>query len=195
MEKILDLCESGLKANIDLAVMLAKTHGFLPVLENMYGYQYAINQSLEDVIFSGLNLCYKGLDGVVKIEAKKVKKIDISSNSLKVLDVSGCKELRVLNCRNNVLKNLDLKNCLKIEKIICGINNLKNLDLKHCKNLFLLSCPHNELKNLNLEGLGKLEYLNANFNLLKNLNIKGCVSIDYLTYVNNKPLFTKLKKD
>ena len=101
-------------------------------------------------------------------------------NVLTTLDVSNCKELKVLDCENIGLSKLIIKGCSKLEDIDCDGNNLKKLDVSGSPKVKFLYCSKNKLKELNLGVNPEIYWLHCEDNKLNELDISKCSKLVYL---------------
>jgi Leucine-rich repeat (LRR) protein len=59
----------------------------------------------------------------------KIIKIDVGSNNLTSLDITGCSKLKELYCRNNKLSTLTMNNANSLKTIDCSNNELREIVL------------------------------------------------------------------
>jgi hypothetical protein len=60
-------------------------------------------------------------------------------NQLKLLDLSGCTDLKILSCGNNILTSLDASSLINLESLSCHDN-------KDLSDNYLLTIPTEKLK-------------------------------------------------
>lgn len=144
------------------------------------------------------------LEGISYFTA--LTKLICDDNSLRTLDVSGCKALTYLACENNFLKKLDLAECKALTelycennalvtlyvtgcktltKLFCNNNRLEKLDVSRCKALTELCCENNFLETLDVEGYTVSIGLYCENHSIGTLSIAGCKALTYLSCHNN----------
>jgi len=132
--------------------------------------------------------------------------LDVSSNALASLDVSGLTNLQELYCYANHITNLNLNGCANLSALLCmnnplgaldlsgmaslctlwcDLNGLTNLSLTGCTNLIDLSCARNPLGVLDVSGLSGLSALYCGYDVLTNLNLTGCTNLSLLACNDN----------
>lgn len=109
------------------------------------------------------------LDGIEYFP--KLRKLNCTQCGLRVLDVSGNKELEELNCSDNYLGELDVKKNKKLKVLFCSDNKLKKLDVSANKNVMRLHCSDNKLRKINLNKNKKIYDLLVSNNMLKKLDV------------------------
>ena len=78
-----------------------------------------------------------------RINNKPVTKIDVSSRSIRSLDLSACSGLKELQCGDNQIGSIKLSGCSSLEKLGCVHNLMSSLDISGCPNLIELVCFDN----------------------------------------------------
>jgi len=99
--------------------------------------------------------------------------LNVVSQNLTTLDVSGLTALTFLNCDNNNLTTLDVSGLTALIDLSCDNNNLTTLDVSGLTALIDLSCDNNNLTNLDVSGLTALAFLDCN----NNPNCKGILDL------------------
>ncbi|GLU54120.1 hypothetical protein Dfri01_35810 [Dyadobacter frigoris] len=102
--------------------------------------------------------------------------------SLKYLNISNCKELKILNCRGNHLSKLDLSQNTKLREIFCDDNyDLETLDLSKNTALEILSAPGGErFSKLDLSRNLNLKKLICYSPALKTLDVSMLANLSFL---------------
>lgn len=116
------------------------------------------------------------LDGIEYFP--KLRKLNCTQCGLRVLDVSGNKELEELNCSDNYLGELDVKKNKKLKVLFCSDNKLKKLDVSANKNVMRLHCSDNKLRKINLNKNKKIYDLLVSNNMLKKLDLKKLTNLE-----------------
>lgn len=132
------------------------------------------------------NLTVSG-SGAVNLEA-----LNIPSNQLTSLTLTGLDNMKSLNCSNNQLVNLNLNNLSDLEQLNCANNNIQTLNLSGVPSLKHLDCNNNKLTGLNVSGLTALEYLDCSNNIstdlvgnqITSLNLAGLANLKYVDFSN-----------
>ena len=94
--------------------------------------------------------------------SSKLKSLTIHENHIVSLDISACRQLRLLYCFwNDGLTSLDLTGLTELEDLRCaqGDFHLSGLDLSDCPQLRYLYCNEDRLKTLDLSANPLLEEL------------------------------------
>ncbi len=133
------------------------------------------------------------------------------NNNLKTIDVSKCKNLKILYIAYTGIETLDLSNNQKLEELYIDDTKIKNIDLKSnkslkrfwcpecnltaldvstCPELTHLSCWGNKITKLDLTNNKKLELLYCGQNNITELNLDNNNNLSILDCVENK--ITKL---
>lgn len=115
------------------------------------------------------------LDGIEYFP--KLRKLNCTQCGLRVLDVSGNKELEELNCSDNYLGELDVKKNRKLKVLNCCNNKMRRLDVSSNIQLKVLFCTDNKLKTINLKKNKKIFNLFVSNNMFKNLDIKKLTNL------------------
>ena len=76
--------------------------------------------------------------------------LDCYSNSLTILDVSGCTALTHVDCDSNLISSLNITGCRNLTNLHCYYNKLKSLNLSNCPKLAYLECDGNSLTSVDL---------------------------------------------
>lgn len=154
-----------------------------------------------------LNAEGSGISNAVGLnECTGLTVLDVSSNALTALDVSGLDHLEELYCYANSITNLNLSGCTNLWALICMDNplgaldvsgmdrlswvfcyndGLTNLDLNGCASLDVLICGNNPLSDLDVSGKNRLSRLDCPNSGLTNLNLSGCTNLALLACNDN----------
>lgn len=97
----------------------------------------------------------------------------LSFNKLTVLDVRGCRSLRMLTCGWNRLRNLNVNDASALKYLDCKVNDLMRLDMGRKDALDLLDCSCNLLELLDVRGCPALSCLYCQGNRLRSLDLTG----------------------
>ena len=163
-----------------------------------------------DIDLSGIDSLYadgRGISNAVGLNGcTDLTYLDVSSNALASLDVSGLYNLEELYCYNNQITNLNLSGCTNLSVLYCMnnplgaldfsgmaslrvlwcyVNGLTNLNLTGCTNLTELFCVYNPLGALDVSGLSSLSTLYCYVDGLTNLNLTGCTNLTRLACNDN----------
>ena len=101
----------------------------------------------------------------------KLEEIDCSQCNFAELDVSGCKNLRILDCHN----------CPNLSKLTLGSKSEMKDDLP----LVVLNCSDCQIDKLDLSRCSKLEYLSCSNNKISAIDLTACSEIKQLTFYGN----------
>ena len=94
-----------------------------------------------------LDLSSLFIDSLEGIEHfRYLKRLDVSLNFLKALDISSLVYLENLNCDGNYLTELTLGSHEHLRKLSCRENRLTSLNLSEVPALTSLSCQENRLR-------------------------------------------------
>ena len=116
--------------------------------------------------------------------------LDVTTNQLTSLNVSGNSLLTVLKCGNNMLPSIDLSQNPMISELRIWLNNLSSLDLSSNTNITIVEAFNNQLTDVNLSGLLNLFSLNLSNNMLNSIDISEDTNLTFL--VINENLLTSL---
>jgi len=120
-------------------------------------------------------------------EAKgNLTRIEVNSNHLTALDVSGLTALGYLNCNSNRLTSLDLSGSTAMSYFSCTGNRLTSLDLSGLTALQQVYCSSNRLTSLDVSGLTGLVTLNCSGNRLTSLDVSGLTALTHLVCTDNQ---------
>ena len=106
-------------------------------------------------------------------EGNELFELSVTDTKLRLLDLSVCKELRVLNVSRNRLTHLDIS----------------------AQSLIYLNVKGNRLKKLDLTGQLQLEYVNAIGNQLRECVCSATEALQFLLLEDNPIDTTQLQKD
>jgi len=114
----------------------------------------------------------------------KLTYVDLSSNELHTLKVTGLANMTTLRCPRNVLTEINLTGCTALDQLWCGSNSWSSgnpLDLTQIPNVTEVSIDSNYNSTLNstdnpitsitIPVGSKLDYLNVNGNALTSLDL------------------------
>ena len=111
---------------------------------------------------------------------KKLKLLNVGYNVLTGIDVSGNAELAELLCEVNNLASLDTRSNDKLTRLICSDNSLETIDLNQNKLLRTVLIDGNSLSSLDVTNNEKLDTLICSSNAVSNLDLKYNTSLVYL---------------
>jgi hypothetical protein len=104
--------------------------------------------------------------------------LDCEDNTLSQIDLSANTNLMYLTCNDNLLSEIDLSGNLQLEQVWCNDNTLTAIDLSANTHLNELYCGNNPLNSLNIQN-------GNNHNLLEfralNVNSNICIQVDDAT--------------
>lgn len=115
-----------------------------------------------------------------RINNKPVTKIDVSSRSIRSLDLSACSGLKELQCGDNQIGSIKLSGCSSLEKLGCVHNLMSSLDISGCPNLIELVCFDNYISTITFGNNTSLKDLDCSRNELTSLNISNCPNLETL---------------
>ena len=130
-----------------------------------------------------LDLRYLELDGWLDVTPlTQLQTLYVDGNSIDILAVNGCENLRELHCSSNLLASLNVSQCPALEVLNCAFNQITTLDLgtdamQGGSRLQELSCFNNKLGTLNLSGASALQTIRCSNNELTSLDISACTSL------------------
>lgn len=142
----------------------------------------------------------------LKIISSKVKYIDLCSNNLTSLDVSGCPALEKLycsenklgsvstagckvlsdfDCSNNMLDRIDVSENKALAYLYCNKNSLTEIDISNNLNLIRFWCNVNSVQSLTIGNKPQLEEIVCSKNKLVSLDLINCPNLKDLSCTNN----------
>lgn len=122
----------------------------------------------------------------------KLQEVYAYDNDLQNIDVSGCKDLRLLHvgydgvCNKNRLTELDISNNHKLKTLDCSYNLLREIDVSQNPDLEILRCPVNQITALYLRNNPQLDRLEVWTNQLTSLDLSSCTSLTKLNFAVNQ---------
>lgn len=154
------------------------------VISNAIARKFEPMERFYDIDLSGLvrlDAEGRGISNAVGLNGcTDLSLLDVSSNSLASLDVSGMSNLAELYCYANQITNLNLTGCTNLSALVCMYNPLGALDVSGMASLSTLWCWGDELTNLNLTGCINLAELVCVSNPLGTLDVSGLSSLSTL---------------
>jgi Leucine-rich repeat (LRR) protein len=115
--------------------------------------------------------------------------LQVNSNRLTTLDISGLTSLTTLDCSKNLLITLDVSELISLTNLNCSYNKLTTLDVWELTSLSDFKCYNNQLTALDVSGLKALTYLSCEENQLAFLDVSGLTSLKTLYCDTNKLKF------
>ncbi len=130
--------------------------------------------NLKELYCSGNNLTTLNLNGLLNLERLNLvgnkftslsfqelsnlnlMYLDLGSNPITTLDVSGLKKLVELKCEYSQLTELNVSGLLNLDTLLLQYNNLTTVDLNGLINLRRLECNNNKMITLDVSGLVNL---------------------------------------
>lgn len=150
-----------------------------PVIQGQGATEYTITSSEITITGSQITLFSCTMGGLTESDfthAPSLKSLNVSSNSLRALNLSAQRSLEMLHCGINQLTELDLSTLEGIQSVNCVQNAIAALDLSHNTKLNFLNCATNKLIGLQVEG-ESLKTLLCYGNRIKTLDLKGCPNL------------------
>ena len=114
--------------------------------------------------------------------------LDVSSNELTELNLSGFSELTEIKCYGNQLTALDVTDCINLTELLCYNNALTSVDVSTATKLVTLWINNNQLTELDLSN-NNITSLYCDNNQIKNLNLSGNTNLYELECRNNQLTF------
>jgi hypothetical protein len=124
-----------------------------------------------------LRILYSG-DGVLEnivigSGSNKIEQINVKSNMLESIDLTGLLSLNYLDCGNNRISTLSMSSNSKLERVFCSGNEISELVTSGLSDLTHLKCDTNLISELDLSANTKLSEATVNNNVLEQLNLKN----------------------
>lgn len=111
----------------------------------------------------------------IKISAKKIFLIDVSSQNIKIIKFENCIELFSLKCQFNSIYELDVSGLSDLENLKCNDNKINKIKFGNHEYLYSLSCEGNQLNSLHLSGhADNIQVLNCAENNITDLDLHKC---------------------
>ena len=107
------------------------------------------------------------------------------NGSLKTIDVSHNKKLKLLNVGYNVLTGIDVSGNAELAELLCEVNNLASLDTRSNDKLTRLICSDNSLETINLNQNKLLRTVLIDGNSLSSLDVTNNEKLDTLICLSN----------
>jgi hypothetical protein len=185
----------------------------------LYSPTYSI-QSLSGIeYFKNLTSLYFHLSDVTELDVSKNLKLRIlecrknqlsklvlndslaylscSENPLKILNVSGLKNLRTLYCNQTQLSALDIRANINLEFFECANNPIKNIDVSKNSKLSTIYLPNTELSAFDVSQNPLLRSLTCNGNKIQKLDLSQNLKLSSCDCSNNElsifEIYTDLK--
>lgn len=171
-----DKDRDGLINNAELAVIEAKTEirRYESRMKNMKGIE--LFKNLEE-----LETTRGDLEELDVSKNTKLRKLVIDHNyKLKKLTLGNHERLDELDLTTNYMTTLDLSGVEAIGWLGCDYNKLASLDLSGTK-VEVLSCSNNGMTSLKLGKQDGLRHLDCIDNNLRSVDISQCSELDYMT--------------
>ncbi len=112
--------------------------------------------------------------------------LDLSSNQLTSIDISGNTSLTTLILYNNNLTNIDLSNNTSLTNLNLSSNQLTNIDVSVNTSLTDLDLSNNQLTSLDLSHNMLLEQLYLDDNQLTSIDVSNITSLTDLVLYSNQ---------
>lgn len=98
----------------------------------------------------------------------------LSGNSkLNTLELTNCKNLKILDMYHNGITYLNASRCEKLEKLGCHDNKIQSIDMSYCPNLQSFSGNNNNLEIINIAGSNQIAKPDIENYLLKTVTVDG----------------------
>ncbi|MEH0008381.1 MAG: hypothetical protein V6Z82_06630, partial [Flavobacteriales bacterium] len=128
----------------------------------------------------------KGIRSLKGIEYfPELRKLTVSDNKLKSLDISENKKLYALNCHKNQLTELDISQNKALRYLSCSSNSLTQLNISSNEKLTKLWCSGNQLTQLDLSKNTALQVLGCKDNRLTQLDLSKNTELKRLECYGN----------
>ncbi len=119
--------------------------------------------------------------------SKKIQELNLSSNDLSTIDLSGLTDLRILSLDNNNISDVNLSNSTKLEKLTISDNNISNLQLPNSlSELKFIKASNNSISNINLSTANNITELILDNNDLSSINLDSNTSLIKLDLNKNR---------
>ncbi|MCR5375220.1 MAG: hypothetical protein K6E71_00500 [Lachnospiraceae bacterium] len=126
-------------------------------------------------------LMYEGLTNLVLGDNPKLRTLNLESNDVAVLNLTGAPNLQMLNCQENWLVLLNLSANTMLQELNCGGNRLEELDVSNLKDLVQLQCSSNGLKTIRFAtDMNALTRIDCGCNSMKELDVHGLPELSEL---------------
>ena len=118
---------------------------------------------------------------------QELKSVELSSNNIESVNVSGLEKLEYLRFRDNSSSaTLNAAKCINLEEIDCQRSQLTDINMSGLINLKQIDCSYNQLTQLNVSGLNNLVTLICTMNRLTQLDISGLNNLVTLNCSHNQ---------
>ncbi len=151
------------------------------------------NNQLKTIIWGehpelwGLNLGYTSYNAPLDLRCfPNLIDLDVSGNTYKELNLSGCPSLKTLYASDNSLQSVVLSDNPQLTFLQLSGNALQNLDLSGCPSLKSLYAYNNNLQSVVLGDKPQLATLSLGGNALQELDLSGCPSLENLDVYQNE---------
>jgi len=139
------------------------------------GYDDVLDNLVLTVNITGivsLNISNASISSLLGIEDFAALEIlNSSNNTLESIDLSNNTSLLELDVSDNSLSVLDINQNLLLTSLNCSNNTVENLDLNANTALMILNCSNNELTSINLNNNSALNNLDCSMNLIESIDI------------------------
>ena len=109
-----------------------------------------INLSYLDISY---NFNLTSLNLLNNINLKRL--LTVNMFNLSNIDISNCKDLKIINCSGSGLTELNVRNCLSLTDLNCVGTSISQLDLSKNLNLNRLLCYSNKVKEICVANLSQ----------------------------------------
>ena len=140
-------------------------------------------------------VCNSRVDGEKIVDTTGLEKmprmayLDLSSNNISSIDVSGFNLLSYLNLHSNQLNAINVSNNSGLTNLYLNNNNISAIDLTHNPELKEIDISNNELDSINLSNNVKLVYAKLHANQLSSIDVSNNTALRLLNINdNNIPL-------
>lgn len=120
----------------------------------------------------------------------KLEELSFLNNRVTNLNISGCKELKLIHCWENKLTEIDLSSQTLLVELCCAQNFLKEIDITHCHNILNLAINDNKIENVDLSNNRHLINIECGGNALSSLDVSACINLETLHTSYNGNLAT-----
>jgi Leucine-rich repeat (LRR) protein len=123
-----------------------------------------IQQAEADFVINLEILHYQGITDLSGINSfTNLKTINISYNSIPIIDVGGLANLQTLSCSQCAVNTLNVSGLANLQSLNCSTNQITSLNLSGCFNLAILDCSDNNLKVLDLANHQNIESVKLSY--------------------------------
>ncbi|MBF4487056.1 T9SS type A sorting domain-containing protein [Flavobacterium sp. CSZ] len=132
-----------------------------------------------------LDVTSNGLTALNLTGLNNLKIVKCARNQIKTLNVTGLTKIEVLDCSYNAIPTLDFKDFTALKNLDCSNSSVVALDLTNCTAIKNLIINNNSISVLNVSGFKNLEVLNLGSNSVKTLDTSNLTALNTLTFYGN----------